>query len=236
MAEQGGGAGKLIAWIVGGLCVLGLVCCGAVVLLFQSVKSEFAGLPGSGVAASETRAVSGFTGVLVDGSTDLEIVAGEDFSVTLHADDNVLPLLVTEVVGTTLRISAKESYSAETQVRAVISMPTIDEVIINGSGDVQVRGVSGARFRAKIGGAGDVVATGKVDVAVAEISGSGSIDFDDLVSTRAEVVVRGAGDVYVAASKELDVRIDGVGDVTYSGAPEVTQKISGVGSVTPRVE
>jgi putative autotransporter adhesin-like protein len=234
MADQGGGAGKVIAWIFGGFCLLSLVCCGGAVLMFGVSEDSFVAVAGSGVPASETRDVTGFTGVLVAGSTDLEIVVGEDFSVALHADDNVLPLIVTEVVGTTLKISTTDSYSSGTDVRAVITMPAIAEVMIHGSGDIDVRGISGARFRAKIEGSGDVIAVGTVDVAIAEVSGSGDIDFYDLASTSAEVVVQGVGDVTVNASKELDVRIDGVGDVTYRGTPQVTKQISGVGSVTPR--
>ena len=54
---------------------------------------------GSGKVATETRAVVGFDAIALRGSITLELRQGEREGLELSADDNLLPLIETRVVG-----------------------------------------------------------------------------------------------------------------------------------------
>src|SRR5205085_3408273 len=57
----------------------------------------FGGEKGSGKIVTEKRNVSGFKGVDVGGDFQVEITAGKEFAVEIETDDNLLPLIETEV-------------------------------------------------------------------------------------------------------------------------------------------
>ena len=59
---------------------------------------------GSGKVISETRSVSGFDSVAMSGSGKLVIEQGETESLTITADDNLLPRLPAEVRGGELHL------------------------------------------------------------------------------------------------------------------------------------
>ena len=54
-------------------------------------------LAGSGRLVTETRAVSGFTGISLAMPGHVEVTQGDTESLTVTADDNVLPLIETVV-------------------------------------------------------------------------------------------------------------------------------------------
>ena len=66
---------------------------------------------GSGVAASESRPSSEFSGVEVGGVFQVEITAGKEYSIQVQADDNLLPYVKTEVDSGVLKISTTERIS-----------------------------------------------------------------------------------------------------------------------------
>ena len=65
------------------------------------------GEPGSGVMKSQTREVSDFHAVEIDYPAQVVITQGKAVSVKVEADDNLLPGLITQVQGGTLKISYK---------------------------------------------------------------------------------------------------------------------------------
>lgn len=68
------------------------------------------GTSGSGNLATETRDVSGFTGVDVGGVFQVEITAQKEFGIEIDADDNLLPLIKTEVRGGVCISKAKKKF------------------------------------------------------------------------------------------------------------------------------
>jgi hypothetical protein len=59
---------------------------------------------GSGQTESETREVSGFTRVDLSGSGEVTVVQGDVESLTVEADENVLPVLTSDVSDSTLKL------------------------------------------------------------------------------------------------------------------------------------
>ncbi len=59
---------------------------------------------GSGKIQTQTRALSGFNGIVLDLPAKLELRIGSTESVTIEADDNLLPLIETVVEKGVLRL------------------------------------------------------------------------------------------------------------------------------------
>ncbi len=69
---------------------------------------------GSGNVVTESRDISDFKGVDVSGVFQVEITAQKDFSVEIEADDNLMPLIKTEVRNGVLHLETEGSLSCIT--------------------------------------------------------------------------------------------------------------------------
>ena len=97
-------------------------------------------IQGSGVAKTESRTVPAFTKIELAGSPEVEVIVGKAVSLTVTADDNVLPLIDTEVKGETLEIGSHDSYNSHVGVKVKITVPSLEGANISGSGDIHVTG------------------------------------------------------------------------------------------------
>ena len=237
--NDGNKALKVVGIVLASLFALTLVCCGGAWFLGGRLVTEIsqatgAQVQGSGVPAVQERLVTDFTGVETEGLIDVEITVGPDWKVMVRADDNILPLIATEVRGNTLHFTTRGSYDAQTDVHATITMPAVDHVTTRGLGDVTVTGVSGASFTAEVHGLGSIAATGTVDAVSVTSKGQGDADLFGLVARTAEVSINGIGDVEVHATESLKAEVNGMGDVTYKGnPPQVEKQVNGIGDVEP---
>lgn len=189
------------------------------------------GLKGSGKVISEDRYVDAFTGITLKGAGDIEAKIGPKTQVVIHADDNIVPIIVTRVEKGTLIIENKENISP-TKFLVVIESPKLENVGVEGAGDVTVSGLSGGTFAASVAGAGDINLSGSVETATLSIEGAGDVSAFDLKSTSATASIRGAGDIKISASENLTATIEGAGSIRHRGNPKVVSKINGAGSVT----
>jgi hypothetical protein len=195
---------------------------------------SWTGVPGSGTAKTEVRNVPAFRAVEVTGPVDTEIAVGPESHVEITGDDNIVPLITTDVHGDRLDIGARKDVRPSVHLAARITMPRLTGLGLTGSGDVIARGVQADRLEVTLTGSGTIRADGAAREAEVALSGSGKIALDQLAAERASVSVSGSGDVAVAAARALDVAITGSGDVSYRGDPELKQRITGSGSVTRR--
>lgn len=193
------------------------------------------GVQGSGVTASEVREVPEFTQVQLTGSFEVEVEVGPgDERVRVEADDNIVPLISTAVVGTTLKITARHGFSTDQPVKVQVAVPGLLGVDHSGSGSVHVQGIDSERFTVKLQGSGSIRLAGRADALVATLEGSGALLATDLVTTSATVDLAGSGTAEVHAREQLIVAIAGTGSVRYAGEPtNITRNIHGSGTIAP---
>lgn len=210
---------------------------------------------GSGRIVEESRAHAGFSALKLAGSIDVELRAGERESVTVRADDNVVPLIETRLEGAALVIDVARGASFRThrKPRVLVEFVRLGELSVAGSGNVRADRVRGNTFAVSVAGSGDVkidaldvnslgvmlagsgdfTAGGRADEQGFRIRGSGYVRARDLVGRSVKVSIAGSGDALVHATEQLEVAIAGSGDVVYRGAPKVTKSVAGSGSVRP---
>lgn len=189
---------------------------------------------GSGNLVTETRQVSGFNRVELAGSGEVEIVLGEEESITIEAEDNLIDLIETRVTGNTLYIGFKPNTSVTSlrSMRFTVYMKSLEGASINGSGRIEIPESNYESLDLRVSGSGRILASGSVESLSAELPGSGSIDCKDLEAGLVDATISGSGDITVTVLKSLDARISGSGNVRYYGDPaSVNQVVSGSGNI-----
>ena len=98
---------------------------------------SFGLVSGNGKVTTEERAVSGFTAVSLSGSGSLRVHEG-GFKVEVIADSNILPYIVTELVGTELRIGFKPGIgiARTTRLEFDVTMPGLAGIRVSGLGQM----------------------------------------------------------------------------------------------------
>ena len=187
---------------------------------------------GSGNLASEQRGLGDFDKLRLGINASVTVTAGETPKFEITADDNLLPLILTQRSGNTLEISAQESYSTRQAITIAIEVPVLTSVENNASGTIRIDGVTRDTLALAINGSGDISARGRVIQLQAAINGSGGLRAAALETATATVVINGSGDADVHARDTLTANINGSGDITYRGSPaSVRTAINGSGSV-----
>jgi hypothetical protein len=232
---------------------------GAAALLPPPARAQR--LSGSGRAGSEPRKLPAFQGVALSGAMDLVVRQGSSQSVEVQADDNLLPYLETEVVGSgaeaVLQVRWRRGVSVHGagKVRVLVTVPVLTALTAAGSGDlllepfetprlairlsgssdVRLRQLTAGELQLSISGSGDVVGAGRATTTKIAIAGSGDVKLLDLRADDVTIDIAGSGDASVHAEQSLRARIAGSGDVTYTGpAARVDAQVSGSGSVKKR--
>jgi hypothetical protein len=190
---------------------------------------------GSGVSKNEPRDTGDFSAVENNISANLDITVGQPTSVIVEGDDNVLPFIKTEVRDGRLVISSNASIQTQSALKVTITTPQLSRLAINGSGDANIRGLSGGEFDGSINGSGNINAAGTVDRLTGRINGSGGLQFKDLAAQSANIAITGSGSAHVDAATSLSASITGSGDISYkpNSAMNLQTQVVGSGSVKP---
>jgi Putative auto-transporter adhesin, head GIN domain len=200
------------------------------------VLSACAVVNGSGNVATETRQVSGFTGLDLSGTGEVTIEQGNAESLTIEADDNVLPKLTSKVENGTLKLDKRPGTTIRTKnpIRYRVGLKDLTALDVSGAGNVQAQRVTLQTLHVEISGSGAVTLAGSAVEQHIDVSGSGRYDAAELQSQKVTAGISGSGQVTVAVSRELNIDISGSGTLIYSGDPTVKQDVSGSGRVIKR--
>lgn len=210
---------------------------------------------------TESREVSNFNRIELRYTGELHIEQGDAETLTVEADETLLPKLRTAVEAHTLvlhregdwleklvgglqaltrqrpiyRITVKELHSLKVtgQGRVEIPILTTDrlELATSGISTITIPNLSAQSLMMTSSGRSECRIRGTVVEQTVFISGSGDYEASELQSEKASVRISGHGTVKLAVSQALTVAISGYGGVTYRGNPQVSQSISGSGQV-----
>lgn len=190
---------------------------------------------GSGVMKSEKRTVALFSSIEASGAYDIKIVSQGEQSLELEGDDNILPLVSTEVRGDKLYIRSTKGFSSGRGIRVRISVPDIKGIESSGATSFEISNLKNDNFSIDSSGASTINVTGETKKVTIESSGASRINTEGLKAPVVTVTMSGAGSASVFASQELNATISGAGEITYAGDPAtVNRKVSGVGSISEK--
>ncbi len=213
---------------------------------------HFGGISGKGPTQTETRNTAVFHAIELELAGDVEVTVGENLSVEVYAEQNLLPHLKTEVENGVLRIYSEENLNSSEGIKIKVTAPAFDRFEVVGSGVIRVVNMIRAeKMEMSIGGSGDIFALqsefgsvstsiggsgtvelgGKANDMNSDIAGSGDIKAKNLSTNTLKVSISGSGSVTADVISALNVSISGSGDVFYSGSPSVETSVSGSGTV-----
>jgi hypothetical protein len=205
-----------------------------VVAAFSACKLR-PGVAGSGNRKTEKRELKSFNAIDTTGAYTISVTCQKPASFEIEADDNILPLIKTEVRDGMLVVTSDQQYNSSKSPALRITLPDLARVVSRGAGDVKIADANSDDLKIESTGAADIDAAGTAKSLTISSTGAGNIEAGQLKSEKAKVEARGAANVDVFASEQLDVTVSGVGSVSYSGNPKVVnKKVSGIGSVNPK--
>ena len=227
-----------------------LTGCGGIFNFIRTGKT----IRASNTLMSETREISGFTGIDMRTVGRVVISQGETESLALRGPDNVVPLIETYVRNGVLVIDMEEDIFVkdlhDSKVLTItIGVKDLSALTLSGAADVTMDGLTASRLKLEISGAGriaftglsvdslsltlsgagDVELEGSADTAVIVISGAGNVQAPDLKIRTADVSLPGFGSATVWVTETLTGSISGAGNVEYYGNPHTDFKTSGLG-------
>jgi hypothetical protein len=210
---------------------------------------------GSGIVISESRDVSGFDRVQLDGLGELTITQGNTETLTIEAEDNILPRITTEVRNGTLVIGFGEDWETSVIPTKTIKFTmTVDDLTgliingaanadlpslntdqlnleINGVGKINIANLTSGELILKGSGGADFGLSGTVTSQKIDVDGAANIQAGDLQSQNVEITINGLGNATLWVTDSLDATINGAGTIEYYGSPTVNPSITGAGNI-----
>jgi Putative auto-transporter adhesin, head GIN domain len=226
-------------------CLLPLLLAGCNVSLGPSLR-------GSGVAKTESRQAASFSEIEVGSAIRLDVNAGHPTSLSVTADDNILPLVRTEVVGDRLKIYVDAPYSSGVGVEVNASTPELNALLGTGASTISTTGIDAGKFRLELHGASTGEFSGHADVMDVTLTGaSGAVlsgtceqlnvacagashlKAADFAAEKVTAVLSGASSAQVNASEELTANASGASHLRYVGQPaKLNKHVNGASTVS----
>jgi hypothetical protein len=221
------------------LTVVGLALLAGVLVAVLVDRSFFGGTPapagtGSGIAATQARAVPRFRDIELAGDNNVIVQVGPRQSVVVHADDNLLTRVTTRVRSGRLVIgSTPGNLSARSPMFVTVRLPSLDRLRLTGDGNIEVTGVSSEKLTVALAGSGNIAATGATTKLDITISGEGTALLRELSARDATAAISGDGSIMLTAMRSLSAKISGNGTILYGGNPSrLAQTVTGNGTIT----
>ena len=212
--------------------LLGLIA--LTLLVTAGCHHSFDGVRGSGKRETQKREIAPFTSISAEGAFNIEVVCQKTLGLEMEGDDNILPLVSTEVRNNVLHIENTKAYSVNEPVTFRIAVPNLESILVDGAGKIQITGVNNDKIQISSNGAAVINVAGTTKMVGVDTNGAAKIDTHNLRSAHAIVDSKGASKVDLGVCDKLDVNVSGVSHVTYRGDPVVNKTIHGPGKVEKR--
>jgi len=203
-----------------------------------------------GPTRTEQRPVDGVHAVDLRTGGDLTITTSATPKLTITAGRTTLRYLTSTLQDGTVVLGSRSGHVASGDIHYVLTLPSLDGVVIagsgsahgtvvadgtftvtvSGSGSAAVDGLVATAVTVRLSGSGDIRLAGTTDAQSVELDGSGTYLGGDLTSQTSDVHIDGSGNAHVNAINRLDAQINGSGNINYTGTPALSTQISGNGT------
>ena len=158
-----------------------------------------------------------FQEIVINGSSDIKLMQGERFLVTVHANEEAYQYLNYFVQDGVLHLETIDNVTIVAEENEVtVALPVLKSITVNGAADADMSGY-----------------TFSEDLSI-EVNGAGDLDFSFIRVPELSIMVKGAGDIDLNSIEvdKLKVDVHGAGDIQVSGkAGKAVFGVSGVGDI-----
>ena len=189
---------------------------------------------GNGNLVSEMRKLSNFKAIEITIGYDKILVnCGEEPSIHISGDENILPLITTRISKGILKIESDSTFETKADSEIIINVKSLKEFTFDGVGETVIQNVNSEKFTCNINGVGSCDLNGKVKSFNISVNGVGSVNARQLIADDVVANLNGVGSVKLYAKNSLNASVNGVGGLTYFGNPtELILNDSGIGGIT----
>lgn len=190
-------------------------------------------MTGNGNVKTEQRGVAGFDRLSIGGIGELIVEQDGEESLTIEAEENLLPLLVSEVEDgrLTLGIRRDSSIKATKPIVYRLKVKTLRELDGSGTVSITATGLDAADFAYDSSGTVKSVFSGRAENQQVAMSGTGTFDGRNLTGLTAEVDLSGTSDALVNVTETVRARASGTATIRYLGDPQVDRQTSALGKI-----
>ncbi len=202
----------------------------------------------STVITTETRELSDFSKIHLDGVGDVEYIVSSEKKIEITTHVDLLHDVSTFVKNDELHIDLRKNNNKIKTLEYKVYAPEIVEFKINGVGDmesydpievdhltllqdgvgkIRLNNILAESIFARLSDVGDIIIAGHANEVSYRLDGVGSIRAIDLVANIGDADLEGVGDIELYVLEDLTIHHDGMGKVYYKGNP--TLHLSGDG-------
>jgi hypothetical protein len=177
-------------------------------------------LEGSGNVTTETRQVRNFDQVELQGIGELYVTQGDEESLRIEAEDNLIPYITTEVHGKTLEIGFETMVSVwpHRPVKYYLTLKDVSALRLSGSGNIRAERLAADQLELGVSGSGNLIVNELAAKTLTNsVSGSGDLRVDTLKADSVKTTISGSGTCDLSGeTDEQSARVSGSGDYLAS--------------------
>jgi len=187
---------------------------------------------GSSEIIEEERTVENFENIVIEGIYETKVTYGEEHTLTVIANANILDNIHTRVNNNTLKITMDQREYDNVSIDLLITMPSVKEITKRGVGPTRMEGFYDLNsLDINHYGVASFSLEGSVDKLNLNKSGVGSFDAFDLEVASCVVEQNGIGNTRLTCIKSLEGELTGIGNIYYKGQPNIDVDVTGIGKV-----
>lgn len=186
-------------------------------------------------AVSQTRSVSGFDRIRLDGAFSATVTAGKhDTRFEMNGDPGELARVTTKVSDGLLVVGMRDGDNhLKGTIDLQIDLPVLRSFKIAGVGKADITGLTGADLELAVPGAASITASGRAGNETIALDGTGKIDASGVAAHDVTADANGVGAIYVQGSGSMVLSVNGVGEIRYKGNPTNVEKhVNGLGRIS----
>ncbi|WP_059025630.1 head GIN domain-containing protein [Gabonibacter massiliensis] len=221
--------------------------------LIGCVNAQQKAIKGSGNIVTEERNVALFDKIKASRSIHVFLTQGENFTVKVEAEDNILPYIETNVLNHLLHLTLQEGINVKSRedIKVHVTLPKItalhastsgkikstatwqvDNLDLNAStsGEIEIA-VDANQIDIKASTSGEISLKGTTNVLNARASTSGDIDAIELIAKEVSAQASTSAEIRIHAVNHLEYTASTGGEVHYKGSPLLNGRVSTGGEI-----
>ena len=215
----------------------------AIISLFFSSCIFSPSINGNGKVAQENRTTESFDEIKVSRGMNVYISLGNETKVVVRADENLLDVIETEVIGDVLKVSTDTNIRKAKEKKVFVTTPNLKLVeAFAGSNvfsentlkmdDLEVSASAGSNIKLEINSGSttasasagsNVKLEGKSESLFAKASSGSNIKAGDLATLDCTAKVSSGANIWISAKNDFKGNASSGGNVFYSGNPSNTE-------------
>jgi len=190
------------------------------------------GVRGNGHVVEKEFTVPAFEKVDLSGIYSVEISIGNEQSVLVKAEENLMKYLKVKVRNNTLFFDTKRNISPRKGIKAIVVLKSLKGINASGASFAKAKNIDADDISIDISGASKVEISGSAGNLDLHVSGAAKLYAKNFVCKKVSADVSGAGNAVINVTEKFYADVSGAGSLSYYGNPnDFSFDTSGAGSI-----